>query len=69
LEGIKNHNIKITDKSFEDASKMCHLDMAVTNQYYIHKAINSSINVRNACCSLHNDYISREEMGTKNITN
>jgi hypothetical protein len=69
LEGIKNHNIKITNKSFEDVSKMYHLDMAVTNQYYIHIAINSSINVRNACYSLHNDYILREEMGTQNITN
>jgi len=69
LEGIKNYNIKIFDKSFEDGSKMHHLDMVVTNQYYIHKAINSSINVRNACYSLHNDYILREEMGTQNITN
>jgi len=69
LEGIKNDNIKITDKSFEDASKMYHLDMAVTYQYYTQKAINSSINVRNACYSLHNDHILREDMGTPNITN
>jgi len=45
------------------------LDTAVTNEYYIHKAINSSINVRNACYSLPNDYILRGEMGTQNITN
>jgi hypothetical protein len=48
---------------------MYHLDTAVTNQYYVDKAINSSINVRNACYYLHNDYILREEMGTQNTTN
>jgi len=69
LEGIKNHNVKITDKTLEDASKMYHLDIAVTNQYHIHKAINSSIKVRMACYSLHNDYNLREEKETQNITN
>jgi hypothetical protein len=38
----KGHSIKITNKFFENVSKLKHLGKAVTNQNYIYKDIKSS---------------------------
>jgi hypothetical protein len=45
----QNHNIKIANRSFENAAKFKYLEMTVTDQNLIQKEIKSRLNSGNAC--------------------
>jgi hypothetical protein len=45
----QNHNITITDKSFENLTEFKYLGTTVTNQIYIYKEVKSRADVGNAC--------------------
>jgi hypothetical protein len=45
----KNHNIKISSKSFEMEEQFIYLATTLTNQNYIHKEIKSGLKSENVC--------------------
>jgi hypothetical protein len=45
----QNHNIRITNESFENVAKFKYLRRALTNQNDIHDEIKSRLNSGNAC--------------------
>jgi hypothetical protein len=47
-----NHDIKTTNKSFENVANMKYLDITLTDQNCIHEEINSRRNSGNACYHL-----------------
>jgi hypothetical protein len=47
----QNHDIEIANRSFETMTKVRYLGTAVTNERWIHKEINSTLILDNACYS------------------
>jgi hypothetical protein len=45
----QNHNVKVSNKSFESVEEIKDLGTTLTNQKCIHEAIKSKLNSRNAC--------------------
>jgi hypothetical protein len=45
----QNHNIKITNRSFENMAKFRYLGMEVTNKNLIHEEMKSRLNLGNSC--------------------
>jgi hypothetical protein len=45
----QKHNIKITNRSFENVAKFRHLGTTETNRNLIHEEIESRLNLGNAC--------------------
>jgi len=53
----KNRNIKISDKLSECVSKLKNLGTILMNQKYLQENIKSSLNLENACYSLHQNLL------------
>jgi hypothetical protein len=61
IEG-KNHNIKIANRSFENAAKINYFGMLVTCQNLIHEEITSILNLDNAC------YLSVQSLSSRMVS-
>jgi hypothetical protein len=65
----KNHDIKIANKSFENAAQFKYLGMTVTNQNLAQEEIKGRLNSGNACCnSVQNLLLSRLLSTNRKIT-
>jgi hypothetical protein len=45
----QNHNMKITNRSFENVAQIKYLRMTVTNQKLVQEEIKRRLDLRNAC--------------------